>query len=166
MTAKIILFILALIVVLYVWSYYQHPKQVSILQTAATDFTFDMLREKQPIVIDDRIVSLRDLQQKWFSPNIVTDFRLEHSDIWHKNTYKYGVFHAEQEGDIYLYPVGKKMVSEGDVRVPDPQENLLAVHLLPGQILIVPRGWYYNLFAPMTCHVLAVHDYVTYMLPK
>jgi hypothetical protein len=148
------------LVVLYVLTYFMQPKNVSILQTSVQNFKFDMLREKQPIVIDDRVVSLNELAKLWFKPNIVTNFRLEHSDLWHKNKYKYVVLQAEQEGDIYMYPAGKKVVQG----LPDTEETLLAVHLLPGQIVIVPYRWWYHVPDRMVVSSLGVHDYITNLM--
>lgn len=157
----ILLTIFAIIGVIYIASYYRVPKHVNILQTDLAHFTFDMLREKQPIVVDDRIVSLTELEKIWFKPNITSHFRLEYADLWHKNRYKYSVLQAEQEGDIYMFPPTGHM-KDG---VPDPEESLLAVHLLPGQILIVPFRWKYYIPERMVVSAIAVHDYITYVLP-
>lgn len=151
-----------LIACLYVYSYYRFATHVEVQQMELQNFTFDMLREKQPIVIDDRLVRLEDLQRLWFSSNKVATFRLESSDVWHNNKFKYLVMHAEQEGDIYLYPAGKNLIEGG---VPDPAETLLAIHLLPGQVMIVPFKWHYLIMQPMRVSCLGVHDYVTYLLP-
>lgn len=158
---RIVFIILAIVIVVYGSTYYMSPKHVNILQSNLQHFTFDMLREKQPIVIDDRIVSLSELEKLWFKPNINTSFRLEYADVWHKNKYKYLVLQAEQEGDIYMHPPSGKM----NGNVPDPEETLLAVHLLPGQILIIPYRWRYHIPERMVVSAIGVHDYATYVLP-
>lgn len=152
----------AAILSLYIYSYYKYPAAVEVHQTSLHNFTFDMLRAKQPLVIDDRVVKLDDLQRLWFSSNITKSFALMGGDAWHSNKFKYLIMHAEQEGDIYLYPPGKKMV---DGNVPDPNESLLAVHLLPGQVLVIPYHWRYLIMQPMQVGCLGVHDYITYILP-
>lgn len=149
-----------ILVVLYIASYFRPPKEIHILQSSLKDFTFDMLREKQPIVIDDRVMSLEEIAKLWFQPNINTQFRLAHSELWHKNKYKYLVLQAEQEGDIYMYPAGKKMIND----LPDTEETLLAVHLLPGQMLILPYRWWYHIPDRMAVSAIGVHDYITYVL--
>lgn len=157
----VILVLVFVLTILYVASYYRQPKDVHILQSSLNDFTFDMLREKQPIVIDDRVMSLDDIAKIWFRPNLNTQFRLTHSELWHKNKYKYIVLQVEQEGDIYMYPPDKKMVQG----LPDMDETLLAVHLLPGQLLILPYRWWYHIPDRMVVSAIGVHDYITYALP-
>lgn len=157
----IVLLLCIVLIIVYVFAYFRHPKEVHILQTALKDFTFDMLREKQPIVIDDRVKSLEDIGKVWFGPNINTYFRLTHSELWHKNKYKYIVLQVEQEGDIYMYPAGKKMIQG----LPDTDETLLAVHLLPGQMVILPYRWWYHIPDRMVVSAIGVNDYITYVLP-
>lgn len=147
---------------MYIWTYYRHPKNVEVLQISLSTFHFDMLREKQPIIVDDRVVSLQDIGRLWFKHNIVSSFRLDGSSIWHKNKFKYAVLRAEQEGDIYMYPVGKPMTKDS---VPDTSETLMAVHMLPGQVIVLPYRWHYLITEPMQVDVLGVHDYITYILP-
>lgn len=149
-------------IALYVSTYYKYPDKLAIHQTGLDTFQFEMLYEKQPLVLDDRVVRLEDLDRLWFSSNITSKFRLQSSNTWHVNKFKYLLLHAEQEGDIYLYPAGKKKIAGG---VPDTNESLLAVHLLPGQVMIIPFRWSYLLMEPMQVGALGVHDYITYMLP-
>ena len=153
---------IVVVICLYIWTYFRTQGMVEIHQATLADFQFDLLREKQPLVIDDRVVSLADLHRMWFGSNITSEFRLDGTETWHKNKFKYLVVHAEQEGDIYLYPAGKRMI-EGNI--PDTEESLIAVHLLPRQVLIIPFRWHYLVMPPMQISCLGVHDYVTYMLP-
>lgn len=155
----VVLILCLVLIIIYIASYFRNPTDVNILQTSLRDFTFDMLREKQPIVIDDRVMVLDEIEKLWFQPNITTQFRLTHSELWHKNKYKYIVLQAEQEGDVYMYPVGKKMIQG----LPDTDETLLAVHLLPGQMLILPYRWWYHIPDRMVVSTIGVHDYITYL---
>jgi hypothetical protein len=155
----VVLILCLVLIIIYIASYFRNPRDIHILQTSLKDFTFDMLREKQPIVVDDRVMVLDEIEKLWFQPNITTQFRLTHSELWHKNKYKYIVLQAEQEGDVYMYPSGKKMVQG----LPDTDETLLAVHLLPGQMLILPYRWWYHIPDRMVVSTIGVHDYITYL---
>jgi hypothetical protein len=150
------------VLALYIYSYRKATSEVEILQSTLQHFTFDMLREKQPIIIDDRVVKLDDLAHLWFRANINRSFQLEGSETWHKNAFKYMVFHAQEEGDIYVYPAAKKMVDGA----PDPEESLVAVHLQQGQIAIIPYRWRYLVMPPLKGICLGVHDYLTFVLPS
>jgi hypothetical protein len=161
MRTGLIALLIALLAVYYIASYYRYPHDVHILQTSADHFTFDMLREKQPLVIEDQVQDGAQLVAKWFSPNLVTPFSLDASETWHKNRYKYVVLHAQSEGDIYVYPPNKRL--QGDV--PDPQEALVAIHLTPFQVLLLPLHYRYLIAPPMKVTVYGAHDYITYMLP-
>jgi len=151
--------IIVIILFIYVKSYYKYQTQISILQTTLPEFNFDMLREKQPLVISDQIVSIDDIYKLWFTPNIVIKRSLLASELWHKNISKYLVICAETEGDVYLYPAGKPII---DNNHPDTNESLIAISLKPQQIVIVPFHWYYLI--NMKCNILDVHDYITYFL--
>lgn len=156
-----VLLIVVLALCVYVWAYHKVPGGVEIHQTSLENFRLDLLFAKQPIVLDDRVVKLADLSRLWFASNITRDFRLDGSETWHKNRFKYLIMHAEQEGDVYMYPANRKIING----VPDPQQSLLAMHLLPGQVMILPFRWNYLVMQPMCVGCLGIHDYITYMLP-
>jgi len=156
------LWFVATFVLLVLWMYiascFKVPNQVVILQTTLQDFRFDMLREKQPVVIQDQIVSLPDIQKMWFSPNIVSSYKFTTSQVWEKNKSKFMVFCAREEGDLYLYPMAYKWIDGA----PDPQETLIAIHMKPQQLVIVPFGWHY--LTQMEMDGLEVNDYLSIVL--
>lgn len=157
-----ILFVATFVIItIYIWSYLRFPQHVTVLQTTLRDFNFDMLREKQPLVIQDHVVEFQDLQKRWFGPNFTRAYASPSShNVWYRNVAKYLVFCAAEEGDIYVYPAGKKMIrTEDGAFVPDPQEALLAIHVQPKQVLILPYRWHYLLSIP--CDVLEIHDLIT-----
>lgn len=160
MTWSIVVVLCMIISCLYIFSYFRYQTNISILQTRLNDFHFDMLREKQPLVVEDQIVHLEDIAKNWFSPNIVIPFVASPSDVWYMNRGKYMIMCAEDEGDIYIYPAGKAM-EDG---APPATENLVAIHLKPQQTLVLPLHWHY--LSEIKCNAMEVHDYVTYFLRR
>jgi hypothetical protein len=156
----IILAVIAL-VVFYVSWYYRYPKEVSILQTSLEDFSFDMLRLKQPLVIHDRVADVERLVGMWFPHNIVRQGSAV-GPAWQRNRYKYMVMQGGAEPcDVYLYGAALPMGSDG---APDPEHALIAIHLEPLQILVVPRGMRY-MCPEKQVAVFGIHDLVTVWLP-
>lgn len=165
MNRKTLWIVFAIMVILYIWSYYRTPKEVTILQTSLEEFQFDMLREKQPLVIDDRVPNYEDIWRLWFSQNLVTPMQLG-GDVsitqpWFRNRYKYLLCHAQTAGEILLCPPGRPMVQGA----PHPDTALVAIHLEPNQMAIIPRRYSVHVDATMKVAGLGIHDYVTVVLP-
>jgi len=125
------------------------------------NFHYDVLYNRQPVIIDSTDVELTTLKKKWFYLNIVTDFSIypnKTEDIWHVNKYKYTVLQPQESGEIMLYPASKKIISG----IPDPTETLLAIQISKGQLIILPFHWKYLINVPVNC--LGVNDLVSYFL--
>ena len=149
----------------YVSYYYRYPSEVTIIQTTLPEFHFDLLLQKQPIVLQDQVSHLSDLQRLWFPR--MTQYRVwtekkSMNDPWDKNKHKYLVLQPHSDTKIFLYPRGKEMVPPG---IPDPKGTLIEIQLKSHQVLIVPYKYYYHIEDPITLHGLACDDLLTYILP-
>jgi len=158
-----ILWIAVLIVAAwYILYYYRPPKHIAILQTTLPDFTFDILLQRQPIVLYDRIADWDELKKAWF-PSNRTEVNMSAEvieDIWVRNYYKYLFIQPVQDTEIFLYPAHKKL-SEGR---PPTDETLLTIKLKGAQALILPYRWHYCV--PKTSYSkFGVHDFLTPWLP-
>lgn len=149
---------------IYIYSYYKYPAKTQIIQTTMRNFNYDILLQKQPVIIDSADVNLDDLRRRWFYLNIVNRATVAPSQEWHDNKYKYTVMQANDKGEILLYPASKKMSSDGSASVPDPNESLLAIQISKGQLIILPFHWKY-LVPDITVDCLVVNDLVSYFLP-
>lgn len=154
--------IVAIVVLVYCSYYYKYPEDLTVLQTSLTDFQFDMLRAKQPIVIHDRVADAQQVRKAWFPYNIVKTTDVLAFDAWTSNRYKYLMIQpTAQATDVYLYGAREPLDSEG---LPDAEKSLLAIHLEPKQLLILPRGMRY-MIEKQEFIAYGIHDWVSMWLP-
>lgn len=157
-------FIVIVIVAFYILSYYKYPDKTSILQTSLSQFKFEMVLQKQLLVIDDTQTKLEVIRDAWFKFSIVSNFNLDGSETWHKNRYKYNIMQAITDGEILFFPAKKKSLI-GQDGAPPSDENILSIKLSAGQVVIVPLHWYYLIPNEMSVQCMGVHDLITYVLP-
>lgn len=155
--------LIVVIVAVYLRYYFRIPAEVAILQTTLSSFTFDMLREKQPLVIQDRVASIDAIKTSWFKHILTTDLTLdafqEHT-AWSKNKFKYLVLHPSAPCEVLLYPSALN-----DHGVPPEDATLIAIQLAENQMLIVPYRMHMSLQCTMQVRAIGVHDYITRFLP-
>ena len=159
--------LLLILVVVYMSYYYRYPNSITILQTTLDNFYFDMLREKQPIVIEDRVVDAQALSAMWFKHNFTYAFPLQTSKeddpVWIRNKYKFTLIHCEQPCEILVaravdVPVQNQMPENA---------TLVAIRLSPKQSVIVPYRMHYAITHKeiTTVQCVGVHDLITCVLP-
>ena len=161
--------IVALIIAFCIRSYYTYPQNSSILQTSLSQLSFEMLLEKQPLVIDDKTCKLSVIEDAWFKFNSTDEFDLTGSPTWHTNRYKHcfiQVAHSttsiNSTTDVFIYPASKPLGLDNN---PDQHEKLVAIRASPGQVVVVPFHWRYMIPEGVSVQCLGVHDWVTYFLP-
>lgn len=146
---KLYVIILCLIL-LYLYGYFVHPQNVSIMQTTLEEFDFNLLLIKQPIVIEDCIKDVISVLDSWFSTNIIRDVSFNAKHVWNINSFKYLYVYARADGEVYIHPPST--------------ETVLAIKLKSCQSIIVPYRWRYNVKNTDSVKMYGVHDYATYLL--
>lgn len=155
-----------IIVVWYIAYYYYPPRNVAILQTSLSEFTFDLLLQRQPIVLSESVTDWSSIKDAWFPSNRVDMYqesiRDETSDTWRRNRYKYLLLQPYADTELILYPANKRMTSEN---VPPENEKLLAIKCKPYQIVILPYRWHFYIPKDVTYGWMGIHDWITRFLP-
>lgn len=163
-----ILVAIFIVIIFYVTYYYKYPKDLAILQTTLSDFHFDMLREKQPIVIQDRVANLSALNTMWFSANFTSQFSMEPSPdgnqpVWIRNKYKLIAIQAPTDSGCEL------LLAPAKTNGTEPTEDttIIAIQLAADQIALIP---FHMLFSVVNdnkkeVNAIGVHDFVTKFLP-
>jgi hypothetical protein len=147
----------------YILYYYRPPQDVAILQTTLADFSFDILLQRQPIVLYDRIAKMDELKALWFPRNkTVVYSHVNTEDVWDRNVYKHFILQPEQDTEVFLYPANKKLVQGR----PSVEDVLLTVKLKAGQGVILPYRWYYCVPSGVRYHAMGIHDLLTPWLPR
>lgn len=129
------------------------------MQTSLEQFDFNLLANRQPIVIQDTVKDVKSLLTAWFYPNIVQDIEFDSKRIWNINYHKYLFCMVLQDTEFLLYPPGNKVIDD----VPDNREPVLSIPLKKHQCLIIPYRWYYNVKNDDVI-LYGIHDYVTFFL--
>lgn len=154
---KIIIAVIFIIIV-YIYCYFIYPPYTSVVQTTLNDFDFNMLLNRQPLVVSDKVKDVRVLLKSWFSPNIIQDIDFDNRRFWNINFHKYLFCYATEDVEILLYAAGNNVVDD----VADDREPVLAIQLKKLQCLIIPYRWYYHV--KNNIKLYGIHDYITYII--
>jgi hypothetical protein len=139
---KLLIIILSIIIIIYAFCYYIFPKEISILQTDITNFNFNLLSSRQPIVITDYIQNPSEIIKSWFNYNIISDNNNNDNNVndindWKHNNYKYLFINANEDTEVIIYnaQITKKN--------PTPEDKIIIIKLQKNQSLILPFKWKY-----------------------
>jgi hypothetical protein len=136
---KLLIIILLIIILIYAYCYYIFPKEVSILQTDLTNFNFNLLSARQPIVISDFIQDPSEVIKSWFNYNIINpdNNNDNDNDDWKHNNYKYLFINANEDTEVIIYKAEITKIN------PKPEDNIIIIKLQKNQSLILPFKWKY-----------------------
>lgn len=156
------------LLIMYVMYYYKYPSETVILQTTLQEFKFDLLREKQPIVIQDRVADISALKSMWFTTNFVAVKTMyptsANNPVWNRNLFKYTLIQSHGDGTEVL------LASHSyNPKQPIPEDaTIVAIQLAANQCLIIPFHMLYavvNQDEKQYYDVLEIDDIVTKLLP-
>jgi len=176
------------LVAVYISYYYRSPPEITILQPSLADFRLEMLQEKQPIVLQERVADMAALQAAWFprtrrlarSPAIAPPPPPNSPGEWQTNSYKVLMLQPTPESgaqEVFLYRA-PTFASLRRGASPPPDATLVGIRLEPRQTLLIPHRIAFAVHPaalpaadgappgappPVT---IGVHDYVTYFLPS
>lgn len=152
--------IIAVLVSIYVYSYFLHPGDISVLQTTASAFNPMSLLEKQPVVIQDASSDfLSFIASTWTFTRQPTNVMGEQ---WNKNKYKHMVIYANGPCEVLVCPATAKRDHDGS---PVNDAMILAFKMSPNQAIIIPFHWSFYTESIENLTLIGIHDYVTFFLP-
>ena len=141
---KLLIIILSIIIIIYAYCYYIFPTEISILQTDLTNFNFNLLSSRQPIVISDFIQNPSEVINSWFNYNIINSNMNNNNnnnnndnDDWIHNNYKYLFINASKDTEVIIY---KAEITKMN---PKAEDNIIIIKLQKNQSLILPFKWKY-----------------------
>jgi hypothetical protein len=156
-----ILFIILCIIVAYIYCYFVFPDNITILQTSLNEFDFNLLLQRQPLVVEDSVKDILTLLKSWFSSNIIRDVEFNEKKMWNINYHKYiYLYSLSDNNEVLLYQAGNKVIDD----VPDNREPVLSINLKKYQGVIIPFRWYYNISNKNNSKIYGIHDYCTYLV--
>lgn len=163
----ILIIAITIILCVYLYDYYRIPTDLVVLQSTLDHFKFDLLREKQPIVVQDRVPTLDTIHDLWFRYNKTTRWTTQNSPAWSRNRYKYMLMQAQTECDLLVTLGNVPLTEDGS---PDPEVvTPVGIRLQANQFVILPYKSYW-VASPLdgeicSFNVLGVHDYISFLLP-
>lgn len=167
------IFLFILLIIIYASLYYIYNDELIIYQVEASHFDFNLLYNKQPIIIQDSIKNIDDILVNWFSYNIIEyDVNIPNILNWNINNFKYFLIYAdEQEENSIEITLGNPLTKhENNVPIspdiiPDYNQKLTTILLNKNKLLIIPFKWFYHLnIISGNPRFFGIHDYITYGL--
>lgn len=149
--------IICIFLLIYTICYFYPTKTLSINQTTIDKFNLNLLYERHPIVIYDRIQNVSQIIDKWFKYNIVTQSTSENLN-WIFNRHKYCVLSILQDGEIHICNPYTN-ISNG---IPCNDSSIITLNLKKNQIVIVPYRWY--IYSDVPIDIVYAHDLITYAI--
>ena len=134
---KLLILILTIIIIIYVYCYYIFPTEISILQTDLSNFNFNLLSSRQPIVISDFIQNPLEVINSWFNYNIINSNNENENNDWIHNNYKYLFINAYDDTEVIIYKAEITKIN------PKAEDNIIIIKLQKNQSLILPFKWKY-----------------------
>lgn len=152
---KNLLLIIILLIVLYSSLYFIFKEEIVIQQINKNNISLDILINKQPIVIEDKLTE-KEINNL-FNYNIIE--YPTYNKIWERNQYKYLLIYALNDTNIFISNP-KKLKFE----TPTENDIVIDIQLKKNQTLIISFKWYYSLIEKEDVKLYGIHDYITYGL--
>jgi len=147
--------IFIIIITIYIYCYFIFPNSILILQTDITDFNFNNLYLRQPIVLNDILQETNKLIDLWFNYNFIYS-NITYTNNWTQNKYKYLFINANEDTEIIIYKAS--CVNE----IPKETDNIIAIKLKKNQSVILPFYWKY--YIKNNVELYGIHDIITFFL--
>lgn len=159
---NIYILILIILLIIYVYSYFIYNETLIILQSSLSDFNFDILLKKHPIVIQDKIQNIIPVIDSWFSHNIINNIIIDNKN-WLINNYKYLIIYVNDDTNILIHQPNNNY---NNYNIPNENIPLIEIKLKKNQFIILPFKWRYKLDENINnnINIYGVHDYITYFL--
>jgi len=152
-----IYFIILIFIIFYIYCYYVFDNNFIIQQVNIEDFNFNLLYNKQPLVIYDKIVDKSKILSSWFKQNILSNNNVVY-DKWNINNNKYLFIYAKQDSIILI---DKPNIN---IQIPDNNNKIVSIKLYEYQCIILPFKCKYYIEKNNNIEIIGIHDYITYFL--
>jgi hypothetical protein len=114
--------------------YYLKPaSNTTIVQPKLSEFEIKLLFEKNPIIIEERIVQPKEILDAFFKYLYTYKTQLPSSSKWRQNKARYLVIHNAEYLQI-AHPSNKG----------NPTPNYIDIRIQPNQLIILPALWLYK----------------------
>lgn len=143
--------------------YFKHNDEYTILQVFLKDIkNNDILYEKYPILIYDKVLNINDILKSLFSYNYLykKDIDIVSNNI-NYNKSKYIIIYPDKNCVIDLISPKYKNKIKNTLKESD-EVQFVSIKLEKNQILIIPAWWYYN--SSKNIKVIELNDILSYFI--
>lgn len=152
-----IIIIISILLLIYTICYFYPTKTLSINQTTVDKFNLNLLYERHPILIYDKIQNISQIIDKWFKYNIISQSTSQNLN-WYFNHHKYCILYILQDGEIHICNPYTNITNS----IPCNDSSIVTLNLKKNQIVIIPYRWY--IFSDIPTHIIYAHDIITFIL--
>lgn len=150
------IFIILIIIIIY----HIHPNTIVINQTTIDKFNFNLLYQKNPLIISDHTPDLTTVLESWFKYNFISIQPSSLINTWKTNNSKYILIHNNNDSNIELHICNPNSKLENNI--PKQNAKIITVNLSSHQFIILPYKWYY--YNENYINVFDINDLYTYTL--
>jgi hypothetical protein len=154
----LILILILLIAIIYIRYYTKVNIDTKILQANLYNLNYNILQEKYPIVINDKVVNINDIINKTFKHLYSKKFiNTIFNENIKQNLGKYCLFHNNSNNDMNIYianPINSKSFSfknspnnNNFITASETDfDNIFSIKMIlkPYNVLIIPYGWLFK----------------------
>lgn len=149
-----------LIILIIIIIYHIHPNTIVINQTTIDKFNFNLLYQKNPLIISDHTPDLTTVLESWFKYNFISIQPSSLINTWKTNNSKYILIHNNNDSNIELHICNPNSKLENNI--PKQNSKIITVNLSSHQFIILPYKWYY--YNENYINVFDINDLYTYTL--
>jgi len=149
-----------LIILIIIIIYHIHPNTIVINQTTIDKFNFNLLYQKNPLIISDHTPDLTKVLESWFKYNFISIQPSSLINTWKTNNSKYILIHNNNDSNIELHICNPNSKLENNI--PTQNAKIITVNLSAHQFIILPYKWYY--YNENYINVFDINDLYTYTL--
>ena len=114
--------------------YYLTPAAtVTIIQSKVSEFDIRILFDKDPIILEEKVVNPGEILQAYFNYLYTIKYRVVPTNKWSQNKARYLVIHNAETLQI-AHPSNKG----------NPVPNFVDIRVQPNQLVILPSLWLYK----------------------
>lgn len=170
----LVIILITVFTIFYIQCYYKFPNDFSLIQTTLSDFTPDLLLEKQPIYLFDQIVNPADLLSTLFKYQYLYHIlSLSKNDFLKQNLSKWVIIYNDGFSDTtvsIMHPeeakhrtfLPSRFIKKNYILCKNPTVSNSCVEILlkPKKNVFVPMNWLYKTNADNLLEI-HLHDPIT-----
>ena len=142
-------------IIILCFCYFVYPSNITIHQLSLDNFNFDVLYNRQPIVIEDKLVDINKIISLWFDFNII-QYPIINSE-WYRTQFKYTILQSTEDTEILLSNPYTNITNNK----PNEDTKLVLIKLKENQFIILPFKWYFH--KNKNIKIIGIHDIITYI---